>query len=99
MKTKTKQPTRATLARRVKELEAQLACAYHFADSDLRNMARKSYTGSALLVEITALGGAEVLRAIAIRDGLSPETIAALRADIVRSYGDSVAFKPEGVTQ
>lgn len=93
---KTKQPTRATLARRVKELEAQLAASYHFADNELGEMARKSYTGSAVIVEMSVLGGKQLLSPIAIRDGLSPETIAALRADIAKSFDGAVMFKPKG---
>lgn len=92
-----KQPTKAQLTRKVKELEAQLSASYHFADLQLAAMAKKSYMGSAVVVELFALGGAELVIPMAIRDGLSPETIAALRADVRRSYEQAIAFKPQGV--
>lgn len=86
--------TRAQLARQVKELEAQLSAAYHFAAHDLRNMAKRDFRASAVIVEVTALGGAQLLKPIAIRDGLSKETLDALHADILRSYASAVEFKP-----
>lgn len=86
--------TRAQLERKVVELEAQLASTYHFADANLRNAVKKSYMGSAVIVEITVLGGGTVMCPVAIRDGLSPETIAALRADIMRSWEGATAFRP-----
>lgn len=93
-KPKPKPKTRAQLARQVKELEAQLSAAYHFAAQELRGMAKRDFRASAVLVEVTALGGAPLLRPIAIRDGLSRETIDALQADILRSYASAVEFKP-----
>jgi hypothetical protein len=93
MKRKTR-PTKATLERKIKELEAQLASTYHFADAELLQASRKSYMGSAVIVEITALGGNVVMQPVAIRDGLSANTIAALRADIAKSYEDATVFKP-----
>jgi hypothetical protein len=91
---KRKRETKATLERKIKELEAQLSATYHFADANLKQVASKNYTGSAVIVEITALGGCEVLQPVAIRDGLSKETITALRADIARSYELAIMFKP-----
>ena len=87
-----KQRTRAELARKVKELEAQLTHRYHFASATLAKAG--GLAGSAVILELTALGGREVIPPVAIRGGLSSETIAAIRADIARSYDESIEFKP-----
>lgn len=96
MKTpKTKGPNKAALARKVTELEGQLASSYHFADANLHK-AGDALMASGVLVTLTALGGREIINPIVIRDGLSPATIAALRADIERSFALATAFKPKG---
>lgn len=95
--TKKKAPTRADLQRKVIELEAQLACTYHFASATL-DKAGDALTASGCLVRLHALGGRELIPPVLIRDGLSAETIAALRADIVRSYAGAVALRPKGAT-
>lgn len=92
MKRKTK--TKAQLERQVKELEAQLAHSYHFASQELFAMSKRDYRASAVIVEVTGLGGAQILRAVAIRDGLSKETITALHNDVARSYASAVELKP-----
>lgn len=91
---KTKGPSKATLARRVLELEAQLASTYHFADATL-NKAGSALMASGVLVQLSALGGRELTVPFVIKDGLSDATIAALRADINRSYALATAFKPK----
>lgn len=92
---KKKTETRAELERKVKELSAQMAYIYHFASADLHK-AGDCLVASGVLVTLHALGGREIVPAFVIRDGLSAETIAALRADLVRSYNGAVAFKPKG---
>src|SRR5690554_1290381 len=89
---KPKPQTKADLRRKVKELEAQLASSYHFASATLDKAG--GLLGSAVVVELTALGGLKLIPPIAIRSGLSPDTIAALRKDIARSYDEAVEFKP-----
>lgn len=91
---KTQRKTRAQLERQVKDLNAQLASTYHFAAQELRGMVKRDYRASAVVVEVTALGGASLLSPVAIRDGLSKETIEALIADVMRSYASAVEFKP-----
>lgn len=89
-----KRETKADLARRVVELEAQLASSYHFASATL-DKAGDCLMASAVIVRLTALGGREIINPIAIRDGLSRETIEALRRDIGRSFELATAFKPK----
>lgn len=91
---KPKKPTRAALQRKIMELEAQMASVYHFADAELHKA--QSLMGSGVLIQMHALGGRELIKPVVIRDGLSPETIAALRNDLIRSYELATLFKPKG---
>lgn len=88
-----KPDTRADLQRKVKELEAQLASTYAFAAKDLHK-AGDALMASGALLELHALGGRELIRPVLIRDGLSADTIEALRRDIIRSYAGATALKP-----
>lgn len=91
---KKKGPTKADLIRKNMELEAQLASTYHFAGQYLEKAQYPALMASAAIITITALGGREIVRPVAIRGGLSPETIECLRKDIARSYEEAVEFKP-----
>lgn len=93
---KPKKPTRAQLQRKLLELEANLASTYHFADAYLSKIKEGSFMASGVVLQITALGGKEVIPPVMIADGLSPETIAAIRKDIVRSHELATMFKPVG---
>lgn len=91
----TKKPTtKADLQRKVKELEAQLVHQYHFATHTIDKAGMRHCLGSAVILELTCLGGTKVIEPVAIKDGLSAETIAALKADLKRSYDLTVEFKP-----
>lgn len=93
MKTgKKKGPTKADLRRKCKELEAHLTSTYHFASATLDKAG--NLVGSAVIVELTALGGRQLINPVAIRGGLSQDTLDALRRDIARSYDEAVEFKP-----
>lgn len=86
--------TKADLQRKVKELEAQLVHQYHFATRTIDRASIRKTMGSAVILELTFLGGAKVFEPVAIKDGLSDETIAAIKADLKRSYELTVEFKP-----
>lgn len=86
--------TKADLQRKVKELEAQLVHQYHFAAARIDRASIKKTMGSAVIMELTFLGGAKIFEPVAIKDGLSDETIAAIKADLKRSYERTVEFKP-----
>lgn len=90
---KSKKVSRAELERKVMELTAQLASTYHFADATL-DKAGKALLGSGVLIRMEALGGRELILPVVIKDGLSAETIAALRKDIFRSWELATLFKP-----
>ena len=94
---KAKGPSKSDLQRKVIELTGQLASTYHFADANLYKAGQDLF-GSGVLLQLHALGGRELIAPVVIRDGLSPETIAALRKDIQRSYELATMFKPKAVT-
>jgi hypothetical protein len=84
----------AELQRKLKESEAQQASTYHFAAAELKRLSLDRCMGGAVILELTTLGGKKKVGPVAIRDGLSPETIAAIHADLARSYALAVEFKP-----
>lgn len=92
-KSKPPRATREKLERTILELKAQLAHSYHFADATI-GKAGVNLMGSGVLLQLTGLGGNEIIPPVMIRDGLSEETIAALRKDLARSYELAVAYKP-----
>ncbi len=67
---------------------------YHFATRELKKAGRNHLAASAVIVELTVLGGRKIFEPIAIRGGLSDETLEALRKDMVRSFGELVELKP-----
>lgn len=89
--------TKAELQRKVSMLEAQLVHQHHFADAKLAKANTAHFSGSAVVLSLTNLSGADIIEPIAIRDGLSDETIYALRRDIRRSYEVATVFKPAGL--
>lgn len=93
-KIKKPKPTKAQLARKVKELEAQLASSYHFAGCTIDKASTDYLMASGVLLELTFLGGRQAITPVVIKDGLSKETIAAIKADMRRSYDLAVQFKP-----
>jgi len=97
-KVKAKGPSKSDLERKVVELTGQLASTYHYADANL-DKAGPELTGSGVLLQLHALGGRELIEPVVIQDGLSPETIAALRKDIERSYELATMLKPKGVSK
>jgi hypothetical protein len=96
--------TKDLQAKKIVELERQLheakagsAHVYHFADKGLDKAGTKYLTLSGVVVPMTVLGGRELFAPVLIRDGLSDELIAALRADLARSYELAVMCKPSGL--
>ena len=93
---KPKKPTHKELERQVLELKAQLAFSYAFASSDIEKAGADHMMASGVLLQLTALGGPEIIKPVVIRDGLSDETIEALKKDLVRSYELATVHKPKG---
>lgn len=91
---KTKKQIIADKNREILELKAQLAHVYHFAKATIDKAGEKYMMGSGVLVQITALGGREIVLPFMVKDGLSQDTIEAIKADIIRSYELTTVFKP-----
>jgi len=89
-----KTQTKADLLRRILELEAQLASTYHFAGISLDKASKKHMMASGVLLQLNAIGGHQIIPPTVIKDGLSDDTIKAIKADLKESYDLAVAFKP-----
>lgn len=86
--------TKNELKQEIKELKAQLARTYHFVSTSLSKTGTDKMMGSGVMLELTALGGRQLIIPVMIRDGLSKETIDAIQKDIIRSYKLTVELKP-----
>lgn len=91
-KIKKVKPSRAELERKIAELKAQLPYVYRKALSG-EGIGKAGHThlmASGAMLRLTALGGRELFEPVLILDGLSDETITAIRADIARSLAQAV---------
>jgi hypothetical protein len=86
--------TKTILNRRILELKSQLAHSYHFASAEIHKASTDRLMASGCLLQLTDIGGKEIINPILIKDGLSPDTIAAIKKDIQRSYDLAILFKP-----
>lgn len=89
---KTKQLTREDLARKLREFRALSNAAHGAAYRAIDKAGTPNLAASALIVHMVALGGREVVEPVAIADGLSADTIAAIKRDIARSYHLSLTY-------
>ena len=94
--------TKKTKAERISELERKLieavaghASAHHFACAGLEKASTDHLAASGVILTLTVLGGRKICEPVLIRDGLSKETISALKADLVRSFELATLFKPK----
>ena len=92
-----------TKAQRIVELERKLEYAkayhiyrHHFASKALDRVSTDKLLGSGVVLSLTLAGGKQPFEPVMIRNGLSPETIAALKADLVRSFNYATELKPDG---
>ena len=83
----------ARLDREVKELKAQLASTYSFANGTIDKTSTDYLMSSGVLLELTGIGGKEFILPVMILDGLSKKTIDAIKEDIKRSYDLAVMHK------
>ena len=75
-----KQTKRALL-----EAQASTVLAHKFGHEDMKKCSTDNLMASGVLIQLTGIGGKQLVNPILIRDGLSAETIAAIRNDIKRS--------------
>ena len=96
MKMKKQNITKADLERKLKEALAGQAHVYHFAELEIEKMSVDHLLGSGIILSMQVLGGRKIVESVLIRDGLSKETITAIKADLKRSYELAIMFKPKG---
>lgn len=96
-------PNKQTKAQRITELEQKLEEAeayhiyrHHFASKALDRFSTDKLMGSGVVLSLTLVGGKELFEPVLICNGLSKETIAALKADLVRSFNYATEMKPDG---
>lgn len=82
------------LERKLVEALAGQAHVYHFAVPELRKCTEQRFTGSGVVMTLTALGGRAIFLPVLFRDGLSQASIDALVADMERSYALATLYKP-----
>ena len=84
------------LENKLRSAEAYQAHKLHFASYALDKISTDRMGGSGVIISITYLSGKPIVDPTVISDGLSPETIAALQADMRRSFEERVELKPKG---
>ena len=98
-----KSPEKKTKSQRIAELERKLyesgsynIYRHHFASKALDKLSTDRLMGSGVVLSLTKVGGEEAFEPVMICNGLSKETIAALKADLARSFNYATEMKPEG---
>lgn len=86
----------AELQRRLRDAEAHQIHRYHFASKEVEAFNMDRFMGSSVIIEITAQGKKSQLSMgpVAILNGLSQETIKAIKADLKRSFDYASELKP-----
>ena len=92
MKSKPPKVTRAQLERRLLEANAGQAHVYSFATAQIDKTSTKYLMASGVVLQLSFLGGKDAFAPVLIRDGLSEETIEAIKRDLKRSYETATAF-------
>lgn len=93
---KTKNQRIADLEQKLYDSQAQQIHRLQLASAALGKLHTDRLMGSAVVLSMSFLGGQRAFEPVAISDGLSEETIAAIRRDLVRSYEHKVELKPLG---
>ena len=88
----------AELENKLRSAEAYQVHKLHFASYALDKLSTDMMGGSGVIISITYLSGKPIVDPTVISDGLSPETIAALQADMRRSFEKRTELKPKGMT-
>lgn len=82
----------AKLARDLAQYRAFDILTLAHAHKAVSGLSSKKYMASGLILQITDLSGNVVLGPVAISNGLSPETIAAIQADIAATHADRLSI-------
>ena len=79
---------------KVRDLKAQLASTLGEAFDNLPKAGGETLMGSAAVLSINKLGGGQIVRPVAIRDGLTPESVLSLQRDVARSFESATLVNP-----
>ena len=93
---KTKAQHLVELERKLFVAQAPQSYRHHFASKALDRLNTDKVMGSGLIVTVTHLSGEQAFEPVMICNGLSKETIAALKADLARSFNYATEMKPDG---
>lgn len=85
--------TKSDLKRKLFEAEAQQIHTNYYASKEIDKCSVDRLAGSAVILELTFLGGKKVFSPTSISGGLSKETIEAIKKDLKRSYDYNTEFK------
>lgn len=96
MKTKPVKLTRQQLERKLLEAESMAPFRYGFAHKDIGKASTDYLMASGVLLQLTVLGGREIISPVVIRDGLSADTIECLKRDIKRSSDQACELRVKG---
>lgn len=90
---KKKKKTHKETKRELLEAKSSTVLAHVHASSYIGKCSTDKMMGSGVLLQLTGIGGKDLINPILIRDGLSEETIEAIKKDIKRSYDLNVEIK------
>lgn len=96
-----KQTIIAELQNKISELQGKLFASeasqlhnLHFASADIQRVCNSKMQGSGIILSIKALNGNDIVKPTMIVNGLSRETILAIKADLTKAYEYTIALKP-----
>ena len=83
------------LEHELNSIKAQLVHNYHLSYYSIEKAGEDYQKGSAVILSLTNIAGKNIIEPTAIKDGLLPTTIKALKQEFVKSYTLATVFKPE----
>lgn len=84
----------AELERKLFEARAQYASTLGQAFDDIPKAGISTLKASGVVLQLTGIGGKEIIPPVMIRDGLSPRTILAIQDDLRRSFELATLVNP-----
>jgi hypothetical protein len=83
----------AELERKLVESQSGQPIRLHLAYRGIEAGGENDLMGSGVVISMTVIGGRQLCEPFLVRDGLSAETIAAIKTDIQRSYALATMYK------
>jgi len=88
-----KKVTHKETKRKLLEAQASTVLSHVFATTDIEKCSEEKLTGSGVVLQLSGIGGKDIINPILIRDGLSNETIEAIKKDLKRSHNLILSIK------